>query len=92
MNLEHLHETAISEWMNENQPHDTLIILALDQKTGNQLMFSNGDQSVAEYMLYNLISKMDSDIVQSLTEKLQVLTTTNAEEIRNKESETQSEE
>lgn len=78
--------------MNENQPHDTLIILALDQKTGNQLMFSNGDQGVAEYMLYNLISKMDSDIVQSLTEKLRVLTTTNAEEIRNKESETQSEE
>lgn len=77
--------------MNKNQPHDTLILLALDQKTGNQLVFSNGDQSVAEYMLYNLISKMDSDIVQSLTEKLQVLTT-NAEEIRNKESETQSEE
>ena len=73
--------------MNDSQTHDTLILLALDQKTGNQLMFSNGDQSVAEYMLYNLISKMDIDIVQSLTEKLKVLTS-DAEEIRNKESET----
>ena len=88
MNLEHLYETAVSEWMNDSQTHDTLILLALDQKTGNQLMFSNGDQGVAEYMLYNLISKMDSDIVQSLTEKLQAIMNSHAEEIRNKESET----
>ena len=74
--------------MNDSQTHDTLILLALDQKTGNQLVFSNGDQSVAEYMLYNLISKMDSDIVQSLTEKLQAIMNSHAEEIRNKESET----
>ena len=88
MNLEHLYETAVSEWMNDSQTHDTLILLALDQKTGNQLMFSNGDQGVAEYMLYNLISKMDIDIVQSLTEKLQAIMNSYAEEIRNKESET----
>lgn len=88
MNLEHLYETAVSEWMNNSQTHDTLILLALDQKTGNQLVFSNGDQSVAEYMLYNLISKMDIDIVQSLTEKLQAIMNSYAEEIRNKESET----
>lgn len=88
MNLEHLYETAVSEWMNDSQTHDTLILLALDQKTGNQLVFSNGDQSVAEYMLYNLISKMDIDIVQSLTEKLQAIMNSYAEEIRNKESET----
>lgn len=88
MNLEHLYETAVSEWMNDSQTHDTLILLALDQKTGNQLMFSNGDQRVAEYMLYNLISKMDIDIVQSLTEKLQAIMNSYAEEIRNKESET----
>lgn len=89
MNLEHLYETAISEWMSDNhQSRDTLILLALDQKTGNQLVFSNGDQSVAEYMLYNLISKMDIDIVQSLTEKLQAIMNSYAEEIRNKESET----
>lgn len=88
MNLEHLYETAVSEWMNDSQTHDTLILLALDQKSGNQLVFSNGDQSVAEYMLYNLISKMDIDIVQSLTEKLQAIMNSYAEEIRNKESET----
>lgn len=71
MDLHRIYDILLDEWNASHCDNDSLLIAALDEQSGNQLSIVQGDPSIIEMFLFNIITtRLDSNNQKSLLHKL----------------------